>query len=109
MGIAQVDAQSESATSVRVAYRMRTPGTVVLADLWYPGWKAYVNGEESAILIADHAFRGVDVPKGEGVIEFVYDPWSFKAGVILLIAAVATLTAWNWYERRKQKRTREIP
>ncbi|MBI3984701.1 MAG: YfhO family protein [Candidatus Levybacteria bacterium] len=54
-----------------------------LSDPYYPGWKALVDGKESEILRSDFAFRSVIVPKGEHTVKFVYDPISFKLGLIL--------------------------
>ena len=49
---------------VEIEANMQTPGYVLLADRWDPGWKATVNGQPTAILRADHAFRAVAVPSG---------------------------------------------
>lgn len=50
----------------RVTLRVSAPtrGFVQLADQYYPGWRATVNGEPAAILRADFLFRAVEVPAG---------------------------------------------
>lgn len=37
---------------------------LVVADAWYPAWRASVDGVETPILIVNHAFRGVAIPAG---------------------------------------------
>jgi uncharacterized membrane protein YfhO len=72
---------------------MDAPGLVLLTDTYYPGWKAYVDGERTELLEADYLFRGVAVPEGEHQIEFVYDPASFKIGVALSLSAIVCMLA----------------
>ena len=45
-------------------------GFLVVADVYYPTWSAYVDGVKTKIYITDHAFRGVFVPSGIHTIIF---------------------------------------
>jgi hypothetical protein len=56
------------------------PGYMVLADTWYPGWQATVDGESADILRANHAFRAVWLDAGEHIVEMVYRPASVRTG-----------------------------
>jgi hypothetical protein len=49
---------------------------VVLHDIYYPGWEAYVDGERRPILRANLLFRGVEVPPGRHRVEFRFRPLS---------------------------------
>jgi hypothetical protein len=55
-------------------------GILVLSEVYYPGWRAYVDGVEAKIHRADHALRAVEVEGGSHRVELVYDPLSFKLG-----------------------------
>jgi hypothetical protein len=61
---------------------------LVLADSHYPGWKAYVDGKEEVIRRANLFFRAVPVPAGNHMVEFRYEPWSFKIGQIVSLVTV---------------------
>lgn len=52
-----------------------------LGDSYYPGWRAYVDGQEARIYRADYLFRAVPVPAGRHVVEFRYQPDSFAQGI----------------------------
>jgi hypothetical protein len=73
-----------------VGVRARTDrgGYLVLADAHYPGWRAYVDGEETRVLRADYLFRAVALPPGEHLAEFRYQPRSFETGRAISLAAL---------------------
>lgn len=67
-------------------------GLLILADTWYPGWKASVDGVETEILLVDGLFRGVPIGEGTHDVLFWYAPYSYRLGrIISAAAAVLTL------------------
>jgi len=68
-------------------------GELILTDSFYPGWRAWVDGEPVSIRRADEAFRGVLVPPGTHTVEFRYEPASFRVGLFLSLLALGALTA----------------
>ena len=66
-------------------------GTLVLADTFYPGWKARVDGVDAPIVRADAMFRAVGVPAGARQVVFVYAPASVRSG--LMVSAASLLLA----------------
>ena len=66
-------------------------GFLVLSDTHYPGWRAYVDGRESQILIANYNFRAVALGAGRHSIIFRYEPYSFTAGLLLSAFGVLVL------------------
>lgn len=53
----------------------------VLNDTNFPGWTARVDGHPASILPVNFLFRGVALASGTHIVEFEYDPVSFKLGV----------------------------
>jgi uncharacterized membrane protein YfhO len=60
-----------------------------LADQFYPGWNAYLDGQTVPITRrADvSVFRAVAVPPGEHVVSFRYEPAGFRVGLYLACLA----------------------
>ena len=58
----------------RVVIRVESdqPGLLVLADAYFPGWQAEVDGEKTEIYRADYYFRAIIVPKGSHEVVFNY-------------------------------------
>ncbi|MDP8923677.1 MAG: YfhO family protein, partial [Chloroflexota bacterium] len=64
-------------------------GYLVLTDPYFPGWRAFVDGDEVPIRRADYLFRAVELPPGEHRIQFVFDPPYLGLGLILSQAGLA--------------------
>lgn len=77
------------AQSVTVEADAATDCVLVLADAYYPGWDAAVDGQPARILPAYHLFRGVHLSAGKHTVEFRYYPASFRYGLAVSFAALA--------------------
>jgi hypothetical protein len=63
------------------SYKTTTDQFAVFSEIYYrPGWKSYINGSEVDFTKVDYTLRGMMVPQGEGVIEFVFDPVMVRVG-----------------------------
>jgi hypothetical protein len=74
-------------------------GWLVLSDVWYPGWHAWVDGHPATILRANYLFRAVKVEPGKQQVIFVYQPLSFRLGLVLSLLScvvVAILVYRSW-------------
>jgi hypothetical protein len=80
-------------------------GVLVLADSYYPGWHAYVDGKEARILKANLFFRAISLSAGKHTVEFRYEPRSFTVGLVLSITALVVLvvTSLIGYLRGRKK------
>jgi hypothetical protein len=56
-------------------------GLLIVTDNWFPGWKAFVDGEEREILRADITFRAIPLESGSHTVELIYEPRSFYDGI----------------------------
>ncbi|MGI5835204.1 MAG: YfhO family protein [Chloroflexota bacterium] len=62
---------------------------LILSDVYYPGWKATVDGVEVPIERANYLFRGVLVDEGSHNVVFRYEPKSFQIGSIISLASLS--------------------
>ncbi len=101
-GLAQIIA--ETPLYVRIRVDMQTAGLLLLADSWNRGWTASFNGKPLEVMPTNHAFRGVIVPTGVGVVEYRYDPASFRSGLWIGILALMTTVLWAAVVWRRARR-----
>ena len=80
------------------------PGVVVLADAWFPGWIATVDGVEVPVRRANTALRGVVVPAGEHRLEMRYRSAPLARGAVFAGAAAASLLLYGLVARRRATR-----
>jgi hypothetical protein len=67
----------------------REPGWLLVAQTWYPGWRATLNGEDAEVLRANYAFQAVEIPPGQWRLELWYSPDSWRLGVALFWVGLA--------------------
>ena len=65
----------------RVTVTAQGPGVLVLAEVAYPGWQVWVDGERRDLLVVDGLLRGVALDGGAHEAEFVYRPASAAFGL----------------------------
>jgi uncharacterized membrane protein YfhO len=62
--------------------RLDKSGLVVTSEVFYPGWQAVdERGIHLPLLRANHAFRGVWLPRGTHQVTMTYVPPSFRLGL----------------------------
>ncbi|MFH1765001.1 MAG: hypothetical protein ABIF09_12510 [Gemmatimonadota bacterium] len=78
---------------------------LVIADNWFPGWRARLDGDDTQVIRAYHTLRAVSVPPGEHVIEMYYSSSVLKIGlaatVLSLVLLLSVGTASLARRRRK--------
>ncbi len=80
----------------RIVYDVKTAenGLLALSEIWYPAWKATLDGQETEVLRTNYSLRGIVVPKGKHTIALRYDSSAFRMGAwISLATVVLTLAA----------------
>jgi Bacterial membrane protein YfhO len=91
--------------------RSSTPGWLVMADMYYPGWRVTVNGRDARLLRANYALRAVAVPSGASHLVLTYRPPGFVAGLVVsvvVLLALLVLLVW-WLLSRRSPRRRGDP
>jgi hypothetical protein len=94
----------ETFHGVELAVTAPRPRLLVVADIYYAGWKATIDGAPAPMLRADYALRALALPAGEHQVRFRFQDDSFTRGrmISLLAAAVIVLglLASAWIGRR---------
>jgi len=87
------------------SYSTQRPAFLVAALTHFPGWRATVDGREVELLRANHAFCGVDLAPGDGVVVLEYEPRSFRIAVALTLACLLALVMTIRHGTRRARRT----
>lgn len=90
----------------RIVYDVETAenGLLALSEIWYPAWKATLDGQETEVLRTNYSLRGIVVPKGKHTIALRYDSSTFRVGAwISLATVILTLAALIALSRLRPK------
>jgi len=83
-------------------------GILVLAEVHYPGWKAWIDGNRVPIFPANGFLRAVAVPQGRHRIRLVYSPDGFFLGLWVVLATaggVLLFLVFLWWSRQRELAT----
>ncbi len=80
----------QSYTNNTISLKVFTPkkGILVLSEIYFPGWNAYVDGEATPVYRADWSLRALVVNKGEHTVELRYEPTSFYQGATISLSTL---------------------
>jgi hypothetical protein len=93
--------------TVVVKARAEAPALLVLAEAWYPGWTATVDGVAAPCVPANGWMRAVLVPAGEHEVTFrFHSTWLVAGAVVSLLALAAALAALLESRLRHLRRVR---
>ncbi|MDR2169623.1 MAG: YfhO family protein [Planctomycetaceae bacterium] len=62
--------------------------TIILAEQYWPGWRAFDGDVEIPVKVARKIFRAVELKEGKHRIIMIYDPPLIKIGSLITIAAI---------------------
>ena len=77
-----------------------------LSEIFYPGWKAFIDGQPTRILRGNYLFRVLELPEGRHQIRLEFDPWTIKAGTGITLLTATMILAMLVFRRLKRKAPR---
>jgi hypothetical protein len=73
------------------------PALLIIADNWFPAWRASINGDPVEVLRAYHTLRAIPVPAGVSTIDMWYESILLKRSLLLSILVLSSLAAvWGF-------------
>lgn len=85
----------ETQRDLAIAVDAPRDGFLLLADTFYPGWSARIDGTPTAVIRANLSVRAVQVPAGRHEVRFTYEAPGVSAGLRITVVAVGLLLLWT--------------
>jgi len=64
------------------------PAVLVVSQMYYPGWKAMVDGSEVPVYAVNVALTGLVIARGSHDIRLFFQPESFRLGLMISLASL---------------------
>ncbi len=77
--------------SISVDVSSAKGGFLVLSEVYYPGWRARIDGTVTPVIPTDIALQGVPIPPGEHTVVFEFVPSSLRLGAALSLVGMLTI------------------
>jgi len=88
---ATIDFDALRLNELQLRVDMPADGYLVLSEVWYPGWQAWVDGEAAPVLRANYAFRAVRLTPGQHQVRLTFAPRSWLVGLVVTLATLAVV------------------
>ncbi|HOO77027.1 MAG TPA: hypothetical protein PK636_00610 [bacterium] len=92
------------ANRVRAEVEVTRPALLVFSEIWYPGWKALVDGAGVPLYRVNYLQRGVWLGKGSHRVELIFRPSLWLAGAVVSLAAWTLLLAVGIFAMVRRRR-----
>jgi hypothetical protein len=99
-----LDITNYQPNAIHLTARISAEAYLVLSEVYYPGWRAYVDGRPQPVLRANYAFRAVYLEPGYHEVSLVFEPLSWKVGLGISVATWIGLGAWALFTWRARRR-----
>ncbi|MBI3192692.1 MAG: YfhO family protein, partial [Pedosphaera parvula] len=88
---ARILSQRVTAHRVTAEIEAKEPSLMVIAQSWYPCWRAYVDGKPVPLWQANYAFQALEVPSGKHAVKLVYRDTAFVVGGVISLLTLAVM------------------
>ncbi len=102
--------KNDTPTRIDIGLQSDVEGNLILADEFYPGWTATVDGKPVKLERANTLFRAVRVTPGDHEVQFRFVPASFLVGLYLALVSFCLIVsiAFNHLLNRKSNAVQTV-
>ena len=65
-----------------------TPSHLLIAENWYPDWRAEVDGRPGVVRRINHTLLGVDLPPGSREVRLRFESSAYATGKVISVVAL---------------------
>ncbi len=79
------------------------PSYLFLSEVFYPGWKASLDGLQTNIYRGNYLFRVIKLTAGNHIVTLYFDPFSIKLGIAITVFTLFLLSGLLLFHSRRRK------
>jgi hypothetical protein len=90
--------------SIDIDVTTRKNGLLVLSEIYYPSWRAVVDGKSTQLLRADYALRAIPLEKGTHRVACSFSTEVFRKGLLLSCVSLTIALGLGWIGFLKRRK-----
>lgn len=106
--VGEVQVTTKDLHTLELATQNEGEGFLVVSEVYYPEWQAYIDDEPASYYQVNELIRGLVIPAGEHTVRFSYEPSPVRTGFMLTLLAtliVLAIGAYLVYDHRRKTAT----
>ena len=88
-----------SINKIRINVTVDKPAYLIFSEIYYPGWRARIDGKVTSILCGNYLFRTLSIPDGEHEIILYFISWPFRIGIIISVITLICVIGYLLYRK----------
>ncbi len=77
-----------------------TDTMLIVSEIYYPGWKAKIDGNPAHLMVANYLLRGIALTAGRHNVEMYYEPPTVTTGLVISFISLLLICFLRFYGRR---------
>lgn len=88
----------------KMNYKVRSDrnSIMVFSEIYYPNWKAKIDGKLVSVLQANNSFRAIEMPAGKHMVEMYYEDSKFSTGIYITLASLCLSVFLIFFFRKNE-------
>jgi len=91
---------------IEIDIDVTVPAMLVLTEVWYPGWKAFVDNKQTKIHRVNYCQRGIWLDKGNHNVRLEFRPLALRIGRGISLGAIGLMIGLLVISRLRKKKKR---
>jgi len=87
--------------NIRIRASTNGQGYLVLSEIFYPGWRASIDGKEIPVLCGNYLYRVIPLSEGEHEIRLYFVSWPFRVGAAISLLTLIGALLFVLWKRKK--------
>ena len=93
-------------STISVSLHADQPSVLFISEVFYPGWRVFVDGHEKKEFPLNLLFQGVEIDEGRHRVEFIYRPLNLRVYMTISIVSSIVCVAWWFIQIARERRQR---
>ena len=94
----------DNPNKIEIDINVTIPSMLVLTEVWYPGWKVFVDNKQTKIYRVNYCQRGIWLDKGSHYVKLEFKPVAWRIGTGISLGTIGLMIGLLVVSRLRKRR-----